>query len=196
MGFLLKSVATYSFDEADVIKDQPVNSPIVVRDRSSYGNPGSVASKILNALEERAKKFERNEMPEDAISLVTVDQFVNVIGTPTQVQDVLDRILDLRGKGNERIAFFSPFIINDKGKTALKLALIHPPLRNNVRDARKLYEKCIETSIEYASRIFENRKKNTVDISKAPQKFDMYFFSYAGEFRRFVDRVFDFYKLN
>jgi len=195
MFFNLKSISTYSFDEADTTQNQPVNPPIVVRDRTTYANPGSVATKILNALEERAKKFERKEMPEDAISLVTIDQFVNVIGSPTQVQDALDRILDLRGKGKDRIAFFSPFIINDKGKTALKLALIHPPLRNNLRDARKLYEKCIETSIEYASRIFENRKKNTINLSVAPQKFDPYFFSYASEFKRFVDKVFDFHKL-
>jgi len=196
MLFCLKTFSDHTFEEGNVVETKTELPPIVVRDRAVYGNTTTVAIKILDALEQRAKKMERKELPEDAMSLVTVDEFINVSATSNQVQDVLNRLLDRDGKGKDQIAFFSPYVINDKGKTVLKLALIHPPLRNNVRDARRLYEKCISTSIEYISRIFENRKKKSIDPLKGPQKFDIYFFSYANEFKRFVDSVFAHHKLH
>jgi hypothetical protein len=144
---------------------------MTVQDRGSFANPNPMDNEIIGMLEGVAKAMELKELPEDAKSLVTLDR---IKGNPSAITISLEKLLDIQTvktdkknnrkerfyEGNGRIAVVSPLFISDRG-LKLKLALIHPPRFNGNRDAKKLYQQCIDTSFRSSNDLIDRMKSKS-----------------------------------
>jgi glutaredoxin-related protein len=207
--WLSRNVAIPTVDISDTeIGETPASSaPMIVRDRSSFSNPSKIESEILNRMESAARQFEKGTGKEDIRSQVMVDQVIG-LGSPNAVASAIENILDLKGNGENRVAYLCPLFIYDNG-VKVKLVLIHPALKNNVRDARRLFQQALDLSLPVIERMVEARKKKPLQVDeKNPGKhllekkadgkigFDPYRVSFEKEFNRYLSKTFETLSLN
>lgn len=110
--WLSRNVAIPTVDISDTeIGETPASSaPMIVRDRSSFSNPSKIESEILNRMESAARQFEKGTGKEDIRSQVMVDQVIG-LGSPNAVASAIENILDLKGNGENRVAYLCPLFI-------------------------------------------------------------------------------------
>ncbi len=137
---------------------------ILVKDRTIFAHPSPVEFEILGRLEDKARLFQQDQVKEKSPTyLVTIDQFKNE-ATPSALQRALERITDARGNGQNRVAYLYPFLLQEGGKVRLKLALIHPPLVDNMRDAFDFVRQCFDFSKPQIDAIIKSRRNRPVNL--------------------------------
>jgi hypothetical protein len=175
-------------------------SPMLVEDRGHFSNTNSTyLNNILMLLETKAKRFESTkangdpEVPEDPVYLLKIrdlegrssQTFSNSIKSLVTVDQ------KVKNRQAKPIAVLCPLILFEGGSLKIEFVLIYPPSKNGMRDARPLYQKCIEISSKSITEALKDRRKKTVSLSNVPEEFDPYYLSYDRELKRRIDKEFD-----
>lgn len=194
------SIKALPIDEVNVETQSDVGySPMLVQDRSQFSNTNSTyVNNIVMELEARVKKFEAKnangdpEVPEDPVYLLKIR---DLEGRSSQtfsnsIKSLVTIDQKIKNRHAKPTAILSPLILLEKGNLKIELVLIYPPLKNAVRDARPLYQKCIETSFKSIAEALKDRRKKTISLANVPEEFDPFYLSYAQELKRKIDKAF------
>ncbi|MBE7412284.1 MAG: hypothetical protein L6Q54_14495 [Leptospiraceae bacterium] len=149
--------------------------PIYIHTLQTLPGLSPVAKCIMDELKDRHRRIAKQSVKDIHPSyLLTLDKLseslqkytnLSVQARTEQAIDVaLRQILDLDGRGENRIAYLYPFLIRDGNKIVSKIALIAPQSGDKT-DIRPYREACFRESTELVNLILSNRAKKprTVD---------------------------------